>query len=297
MNIENLKTFRSIAHNQSFTKAAVECYCTQSTASLRIQNLEDYFGVKIFDRIGKKVHLTTAGKVLLPYIELILSTFEEAEDRITQLKKLSFGKISLISSHTPGTYILPEIIYKFHEKYPPIKINSHIQYSKNLIHNILFDNQYDLGLISQPKKIDEDKLICEPLLSDKLVVITNPSHPWTKKEGINIEDITKETLLLSNKSTTLISYINSISNKELNPEKQIVIGNIESVKRAVKSGLGISILSSLAVKEELASEKLKEIKIKNKEITRNIYLLRRKDKILSPAVRAFIELLMDEITA
>lgn len=69
------------------------------------------------------------------------------------------------------------------------------------------------------------------------------------------------------------------------------------MKRAVKSGLGISILSSLAVKEELASEKLKEIKIKNKEITRNIYLLRRKDKILSPAVRAFIELLMDEITA
>ena len=295
MNIENLKTFRSIAHNKSFTKAAEECFCTQSTASLRIQNLEDYFGIKVFDRIGKKVHLTTAGKVLLPYIELILSTYEEAEDRITQLKKLSFGRISIISSHTPGTYILPEIIHKFHKRYPSIKINSHIQYSKNLIHNLLSNNQYDLGLISQPQKIEDDKLICEPLIQDQLVVVTNSSHPWGKRGVISIEEIAEETLLLSNRSTTLISYINSISNIGLKLEQQIVIGNIESVKRAVISGLGVSILSSFAVKDELASGMLKEIKIENTKINRTIYLLRRKNKIPSPAISAFIALLLNEV--
>ena len=294
MNIVNVQTFISIAHHQSFTKAAERCCCTQATASLRIKNLEDYYGVKLFDRIGKNIQLTDSGKILLPYMEIILSTFMESKDRIDQLKNLTFGEISIVSSHTPGTHILPEVICKFCKKHPKIKINAHIQYSKQVIRSLLFDFQYDLGFVSQPKPIEDDKLICQPILKDHLSVFTHPTHPWATRATVNFKELTNETLVLSNKSTTIIDYLNSLGNEKLNFSKQIVIGNFEAVKQAVMMGIGFSILSKFVVKDELASGKLKEIKIENFKLNRIIYLLRRKRKILSPASKAFISLLLDE---
>ena len=97
MNIDILRTFLSVAKTRSFTKSAEENFCTQSTATLRIQSLEDYFGLKLFDRMGKAVYLTNAGGLLLPYIKLVVETFDQTHEVVLDIKNLKHGKISLIS--------------------------------------------------------------------------------------------------------------------------------------------------------------------------------------------------------
>ena len=100
MNIDILRTFLSVARTRNFTKYADENFCTQSTASLRIQSLEEYFGLKLFDRIGKTVYLTTAGELLLPCIKLVVETFDQTNEVVLDIKNLAVGKIALISSQT-----------------------------------------------------------------------------------------------------------------------------------------------------------------------------------------------------
>jgi len=288
MNFDILKTFVSVAKTKSYKKAEENTFCTQSTASLRIQELEKYYGIRLFDRIGKKVYLTEAGKNLLPYIELILDTFQESKDRIQQMKKLSYGKVFIVASHTPGTYIIPEVIKKFKEKYSNIKINCHIEYSRNVIKNIKNDNYYDIAVLSQPYLIKEDDLICKEMVDDRIALVVSPDHRWVKKGVIDIEEIRKEKLLLSNVSTTLIKFLNKYLNEELNNESLIIMGNLEAVKQGVVYNLGIAFLSCFAIKNDIKKGRLKEIKIRNIKLNRKILLLHKKKKVLSPAASEFI---------
>jgi DNA-binding transcriptional LysR family regulator len=295
LKIENLEAFVKINKNRSFTKAAKECFCTQATISLRLKMLEDFFEVKLFDRIGRTIELTAEGEMILPHIQLILSNIEETKHRIAEFKKLSFGSISISSSNTPGTYILPNVIYKFNLKHPNIKLNSHIKYAKGVIQEVFYGNEYDFGLVSQPQPIDDKKIICQAVFADRLSVITNGDHPWASRENIKISELLSETILLSNKATSLKQYISSFY--EFKPEfkKEIILGSVEAVKKNVIRGMGISIISSLSVQDELNAGSLKEIKIKGIELKRMIYLLYRKNKILSPAAKAFIDLLLAEV--
>ena len=288
-----LKTFISVAKTKSFTKAAEQTFCTQSTASLRIQELEKFYGIKLFDRIGKKVYLTEAGRNLLPYIELILNTFQESKDRVQQMKNLSYGKVFIVASHTPGTYILPEVIKNFKEMYQNIKINCHIEYSKNVIKNIKNDNYYDIAVLSQPHIIKEDDLKCEEFSDDKIVLVVSPNHKWVQKGIIDIKEIKNENLLLSNVSTTLINFLNKFLDEDLDKESLIIMGNLEAVKRGVVYNLGIAFLSYFAVKDDLKKGKLKEIRLKNLNLKRKILLLYKKKKVLSPAAIEFINFFKD----
>jgi DNA-binding transcriptional LysR family regulator len=295
LKIENLEAFVKINKNRSFTKAAKECFCTQATISLRLKMLEDYLDVKLFDRIGRTIELTAEGEMILPHIQLVLNNIEETQNQISEFKQLSFGSISISSSNTPGTYILPNVIYQFNQAYPKIKLNSHITYAKGVIQEILFGKEYDFGLVSQPQPIDDKKIICQAVFSDRLSVITNGHHPWVRRKNIEISELLNETILLSNKATSLKRYISSFNSSRPEFDKEIILGSVEAVKKNVIRGMGISIISSLSVKDELSTGSLKEIELKGIELERMIYLLYRKNKILSPAAKAFIDLLLIEV--
>lgn len=291
MNYESLVTFVSLAKTKSFTKTAEEVFCTQSTATLRIQSLENTYGVKLFHRTGKSVSLTEAGKILLPHAELILSTCREAEERISQLRNLSSGKIDLISSHTPGTYILPFLLASFRKAYPAIVVNSHIEYASNVIQEIAEGVRFDLGLVSQPKMVEDTRLVCRFIMEDPLALIVSPDHPLAKKKKIDLEALTNEILLISNSSTSLIDYLKSVTNGKAELKKFVVVGNAEAVKKSVKMNLGAAIISKYAIQEEVKNGDLVEVELQGNNLQRNIYLLQRKNRIPSPASEAFIHLL------
>ncbi len=293
MNIDVLKTFLSVVKTKSFTKAAEENFCTQSTASLRIKALEDFFGIRLFDRIGKAVTLTHPGELVLPYIQLAVENFDQARESVLQIRKLSYGKISIIASQTPGTYIIPKILLDFHKKYPKIIISSQIAYAKNVIQQIANENQYDLGVISQPEhmiaKYRQMNIEIKEISDDALTVIVGKNHPWADKGEIEVSDLMDDTMFLSNEATTLISYLQYLTGETIKEANRIVMGNLESVKLAVEGSDGFSILSRFNIKEELSRGSIKGVKLKGYDLKRKICFIFKKNKKFSPAVEMFYD--------
>ena len=295
MNIDILRTFVSVVKTKSFTKAAEENCCTQSTASLRIQSLEDYFGIRLFERIGKAVLLTNPGERVLPYIELVVNTFDEASELVLQIKKLSHGKISIISSQTPGTYIIPQILIDFHNMYPDITISSQIAYAKTAIDLIGKENLYDFGIVSQPEKVIEKYLSMniefKEIADDPLLIIVGKSHPWADKEAVEISDLMGATIFLSNHATSMIPYLQDLTGMTIPEESKMIIGNLESVKIAVQSSDGFAIVSGHNVEEELRSGVIKGLRLKGYDLRRKLYFISKKNKRFSPAAEMFIKIL------
>jgi len=293
MNIDTLRTFLSVVRTKSFTKSAEENFCTQSTASLRIQSLEEYFGLNLFDRIGKTVSLTNAGELLLPYIELVVDTFDQTNEVVLDIKNLAVGKVSLISSQTPGTYIIPKILLDFHKQYPAIKISSYIAYSKIVIGHIAEGNRYDLGIISQPEdlidKYRQMNIEIREITDDPLGIIVGKNHPWADKKEIGISELMGSTMFISNRATTLISYLRHLTGETIKEENRIIMGNLESVKVAVQSNDGFSILSDFIVDEELSSGAFRRIRLKGYSLKRKIYFIYKKNKKLSPPMQKFVD--------
>jgi len=292
MNIDNLKTFISVVRTRSFTKAAEENFCTQSTASLRIKSLEDHFGIRLFDRIGKAVYLTNDGQLLLPYIELAVDNFDQARELVQQIRKLSLGKVSIIASQTPGTYIIPQILLDFHKKYPKIIISSRIAYAKIVINQIAKGNQYDLGIISQPEHLLEKyKLLnieIKEIINDPLMIMIGKDHPWASRKEVKMPELIESTIFLSNQNTSLISYLHYLTGQTIKGENKIVMGSLEAVKVAVQSGEGFSVQSVFNVKEELRNGTIKGIRLKGYELNRKICFILKKNKIFSPAMQTFL---------
>ena len=299
MNIDILRTFLSVARTRNFTKSAEENFCTQSTASLRIQSLEEYFGLKLFDRIGKTVYLTTAGELLLPYIKLVVETFDQTNEVVLDIKNLAVGKIALISSQTPGTYIIPQILLDFHKQYPKIKISSYVAYSKVVIGHIAEGNEYDLGIISQPEamidKYRQMNIEIKEMTDDPLGIIVGAGHPWADKKETDISELLDNTMFISNQATTLISYLRHLTGKTIKEENRIIMGSLESVKVAVQSNDGFAILSDFIVGEELASGVVRRVKLKGYDLKRKIYFIYKKNKKFSPPMEMFVENFMKTV--
>ena len=150
---------------------------------------------------------------------------------------LTSGRLGLCSSNTPGTYLLPEILSCFHLQYSGIEIDSRIRYAREVINEMLFDGEAELGFVSQPQLIDNKKIVCEPILEDELEVIVCAQHKnidlWRKRGGISINELQKETLLLSNTQSSLLQNLAKASSCKIHFVNKIVLGSMEAVKKAV----------------------------------------------------------------
>lgn len=289
MDIDTLQTFLLITKNNSFTKTSEELFCTQAAISMRIRRLENNLGCTLFDRSSKSAKLTKEGQLFLPYAQQIVNTYANAKEHLLQSKLMEQSEISFTSSHTPGIYLLPNIIFKFRQKYPYITLINNVQYTKNVIGSVL-DKTYSLGIISQPYFSDTQDIIFEHILDDPLVVVVNNKHPWATKKRIFIHEIKKEVFLISNPHTSIISYLEKIGNYKFDPKKICVVGNIEAIKQSIYDNLGISVLSESAVKQEIKLNLLSQIEIADDiELMRHIYYLKRKDEKLPFSTELFIK--------
>lgn len=295
MNIETLKTFLILAENNNFTKTSEALFCTQAAVSLRIKNLESYYGAKLFSRDNKDVKLTEAGKELLPYAKKIIDISNEAKLKISLLNDLKEQKIHLLCSSTPGTYILPEIIYKFNQKFPYISILNDVKYTKDVIENIK-NNTSSFALISQPEFFDTEDLTCEAIGQDPIVLFVGKEHPWKDKKSISITDLKNSNFLISNPKTSIIKYIENLGNFKFKKENIFTIGNIEAIKQGVISNIGVSVLSYYSIKNEINYGLVNVIPFKeNIEMNRKIYLIKNKDYKYSTSEEVFIDFLKDSL--
>lgn len=295
MNIDNIITFLTIVDTNSFTKSAEYLFCSQAAISQRIKKLENNLGCKVFERNNNQFKLTPEGELFLPYARKITYTLEEAREDIFLKRTIGSQTIPIASSNTPGTYILPQILYSFHDKYTNVNIVNQVEYTKDVLKDIQA-KKYNIGFVSQPSNPSYEDLKFIKIKEDPICLVVSIDHPWSKVDSIDLQAVTTERLLVSNPESSIITYIESIGNFKLDANMIRVTGHLEALKQGAIENRGYAILSEFTVQKELKYGLLKKIPLRNISLpSREIYLVQHKEHLLSLAEEMFIRFIKTEM--
>ncbi|SFB37781.1 DNA-binding transcriptional regulator, LysR family [Lentibacillus halodurans] len=292
--IDKMKTFLEVACERNITKAAENLYSSQSTISMKIKSLEDHLGTKLFDRTKKTMGLTKEGKIFYDYASEICSKYDEVSTIIQQFKQLNMGTLSVAAGSYFGSYVLPELLGAYKEKYPTLDVQVTVAFSHIIMKEVILNN-HELGIIGELEEaLSYSQLVCKPFFEDELMVICSPTHPSAEQEFFTIDDLKRNTFIKSDKSSALRTIIEKrLGEAGIKTAGTMILNNIETIKRTVEQNLGISILPRLSVIREFKTEKLAMKPIENLKLTRNLYYIHRNDKVLSRPAEKFLELTLD----
>ena len=292
MDFKKLEVFCKVYELKSFSKAALQSYLTQPTVSGYIAFLEEVFGTKLFDRLGKQISPTKAGETLYTYAKKILATKEEAEKDINLLLGRKKGKLKLGGSTIPGQYILPSFLGRFKSTYPGCKISLSIGDTKQIVHMTL-NGEIEIGAVGA--KFNIPKLNFQSFAKDELILAVSSDNPLSEIPHMDLNALKKVPFILREPgSGTRMTMERILGEKGIDVSEMNIVaelGSTEAVRQAVMAGIGVSILSKRAVEIEINTGLIKEIKLDDIEIKRDFYLVYHNQKTLSPLAIAFLEFL------
>jgi DNA-binding transcriptional LysR family regulator len=290
MDLRHFETFLKIAEMKSFTKAAEAICLTQPTVSKQIVELERFFDVKLIDRTKRTVALTKAGEILLKYAKDFVNLRKDTIEAIAAFKGVKKGTIIVGASTIPGIYILPKVLSAFKKEYDGIQIKLIISDTKDIIEK-MEDGDIDIGFVGA--KRETGKIDYKKFVDDTIVLIAPPTFPDSVHPG-NLKDcplIDRETGSgTRNHFETAFKKMKNMSLADLTVIAELT--DTEAIKEAVKSGMGISYISKMAIVDELATGKMKRISIQGfPEIKRSFYVISRKGKTIPPPVKALLDII------
>jgi DNA-binding transcriptional LysR family regulator len=292
--LRQLEIFRKVVELESFSKAAEAVFLSQASVSERIATLENTVGLKLLDRLGRRVVPTKAGELLhnhaLNLLEMKRLACAEMEDFVG----IRRGEVRIGGSTIPGEYILPRVLGLFGRENSLITVTLDIADSAE-IENRVLEGQLELGVIGT--KTSHRTLQCSPLWEDELVLAVPLGHRWAKRKEVSLEELTHEPFILRESGSgtlkTLDGHLLAAGIEGIGSLRIIArLGTSTAVKEGIKAGLGVSILSSLAMSTEFKIGILKQLKVKGLRMTRSFYLIRDKRRTPSPLCRAFIDFLI-----
>ena len=298
MNLWQLKIFCKTIELKSFSKAGEYVHLTQPTISSHIKDLETHFGCRLIDRLGKEVAPTRAGELLYSYAIRLTALMDEAESALNEFQGSIKGKLVMGGSTIPGGYILPQIIGSFTRTHPDVRILLSVADTEEIITRII-SGEIEFGVVGA-------KLTGKPILQDKLMeeemrLIVPHDHKWANRKSVTLNMLADEPFILREPgSGTLKTLADRVAAAKSSIYKFNIIaemGSTAAVCQGIKSGTGISILSPVAVKEELSNGRFIALSVEHIDLTRTFYLTRHKNRSMSPLSKAFITHLKNKLTA
>lgn len=297
MNISRLETFVKLAAVNSFSQVAEELQLTQPAISIQIKNLEEFFGVQLVERGFEGVTLTPEGQLLLKEAKEIIRRWQSVRQKINKLKELVKGDLRICASTIPAEYILPRLIVDFCHNYPLVKLKMEVKDSKMVIQEIL-KKRADLGIVGV--KPSDEKLFFTPISFDQMVLIVPLEHPLAKRTIVTPKELIEHRFILREEgSGTRKATSQGLAQIGLKLEDlQIVaqLGSTEAIIAAVEAGLGLAIISSLAVSS--AARKIQQLKVINIEgfqVIRHFYLIYGQKSQENQLVQKFVESIREKI--
>ena len=289
--LRQLSVFESAARLLSYTRAAEELHLSQPAVSMQIRQLEDEAGLQLFEKQGRKLYLTEAGRELHQYSRTILHDLHEAEEVMEALKGLNTGHLNIGAASTVN-YFAPRLLAAFSKRYPGITLSLEATNRENLI-NMLSANEKDLVLMGHPP--EQINLEFEPFLENPLVVIAPPDHPLAKQRNIPIHRLADEVFVNREAgSGTRAAMERFFSEQGITLKTGIQMTRNVAIKSAVRAGLGLSVVSIHSIELELETGRLVVLDVKGFPIRRRWYLVYRHGKRLSPAATAFKDFVLSE---
>jgi DNA-binding transcriptional LysR family regulator len=289
MNLNHLAIFQAVAEAGSVGGGAARLHISQPAVSKQLREFEHTLGVTLFDRLPKGVRLTTTGEQLLGFARRISATEQAAERAVAEIRGLHAGKLVIGASTTIGNYLLPELLAEYRRTWPGVEISLEIANTEVIQHKLL-DYALDLGLTEG--FVESDELEAEVFATDLLVVIAAPNHPLAGKRNLTIRQLCNEACVLREPGSGTRSVIARIlAQRGLDHVPTMSLGSTEAIKRAVAAGAGISLVSRLAITNELADGSLIRLKVKDLQVERSLHKVCLRNKQPSRAVDAFVNLL------
>ncbi len=290
MNLNQLRVFCEVVERNGFTRAAEALYLTQPAVSRQVRELERYYGVELFEQIGKRIFPTEAGTTLYNYARQVFHTLDDLEVELNQIKGLKAGHLRIAASATAGTYLLPPLLGRFKKKYPGVEVTLEIHNSQQVEQRLLQYQQLDLGVTERP--VLEDALFSEPFDTDELVVIVSPDHPLANRGEISSNELRGERFIHREPGAGTRTLLDEeFTRLDLRVKPIMELGSTAAVKQAVAAGLGVSVVSSRSISLEREAGLLCALRCPDMKLTREIRYVHHRDRRLSRSASAFLEIL------
>jgi DNA-binding transcriptional LysR family regulator len=292
--IRQLQIFATAAAQLSFARASEQLHLTQAAVSLQVKQLEDLVGLALFERRGRKVHLTEAGEHLVRYARVILDALRDADTAISALKGMRGGRIA-VGAVSTAKYFAPALIARFRQRYPDVRVALSIN-NREVIVRELERNEIDLAIMGTPPQRIET--VSVPFADHPLVVIAPPTHPRARERAIPFEALAGERFLVREQgSGTRSSMERFFGERGFAPKIDSVMNSNETIKQAVMAGMGVAFISRHTIGLELATGRLCVLDVEGLPLMRRWYVVQRAGRFVSPATAAFVRFVVENAPA
>ena len=294
MNLRQIKLFVAIAENGSFSAGADAVGLTQSTASQHIASLEEDVAVPLFDRLGRGVSLTSGGVLFMRHARRILGEVDALVQAMKGFRGLESADLIIGASNIPANYLVPPLLAPLKQAYPGIALTM-LSGDTSEVLQMLANAEIEVALVGS--RTQNRDMTFNPLVNDPLVLVVASSHPWAKQGRLELDQLASEPLIMretgSGSGQSLAQALRSAGYKHEEIQVAARLGSNEAVLQAVASGYGAAFVSELSVQHWKHADRLRRIEIDGLVVERKIWMVKMKDKMLSPAAEAFIGLLKD----
>jgi DNA-binding transcriptional LysR family regulator len=294
MDLDQMRGFLETAREKSFTRAAAKLFLTQPAVSLQVKALETEFGTRLFERQGKQVLLTDAGRLLYERSEEVLDLVARVHQDIASLGELKTGRLYVGTSDTNCAYVLPPVVKGFREAYPGIELRLMDRMSKEVVHLVL-EGAVDFGLATMP--VVESRVRTELLFVRDDVLICPVGHPLTTLNRVSLHQMIDYPMLMLAHGSTSRSLLDQVLHQAgLAARVAMELGSIEVIKRFVEIGMGVALVPEVAVRDEVLAKRMASVRVVDLP-GREVGLVQRRSGHLSRAAEVFLGYLREHLVA
>jgi DNA-binding transcriptional LysR family regulator len=287
MDFDHLITFLEIAKQGSFSRAGQKLYRSQPAVSAQIRQLEQEYGQKLFDRVGKSVRLTVAGETLLEYANRLLTLRNESLRAVADQATTPRGTLAVGANEATCLYVLPDIFAEYSRRYPSVQISIYRNFSHKVLEKVE-DGTVDVGIVTMPVKSPSLKV--HSIFRDRLMLMVAPSNPLASYKTVSTADIAEQPLIFPK-----TGFTRQVLDKQFRPYRahlRIVmeLASVGMIKKFVAAGLGVSLISESFAQDEVRAGQVKLIPVSDMEVWRELGIVYRRDRTLPRSAASFVAL-------
>lgn len=289
MTIRHLKIFIEVVKSGSMSAAASKIYISQPTVSQAIRELEEHYGVLLFERLNKRLHITDAGKKLFACSERLVKQFDELEEKMSKINTKE--KIKIGSTMTVGESILSDIVNQFTKKEPHIEVYSYMNNTQD-IEKKLLSAEIDIGIVEG--EIKSPDLVSIPEIKDYLVLICGTKHPFAKKKVIKLKELANESFAMREKGSGTRELFEKYMSDNGLEIKTVFEGNSpEAIKKEVINNNYLAVISIRLSEKEVKNSLVHIIENAEGAWDRYFNIVYHKDKVITKGLKSLIEVVRD----
>jgi DNA-binding transcriptional LysR family regulator len=296
LNLHLLRLFATVAKAGSFSKAADILLLSQPSISKGVRDFELQLGCRLLDRTPRGVTPTREGLALLRHADTLFAAERDAEEELRALRNLDSGSLRIGASTTIATYFIPDYLGAFHARHPGIDLQLTSANTRDIA-QMMLAHEIEVGLVEGP--VEDEGLASEPWRTDEMVLIVGPRHPFAgDRTAIDPKRIADEILIVREPGSGSREVVaQALARLKIDPARTLEIGSTEAIKQVVAAGLGVSIVSAAAAKDQVALGRLKTVEMRGLSIVRTLWKLKAPGRVDVPAASAFERLIAAPIAA